>query len=156
MKISSAFFAFIPLVAAVPPSKNVVAPAPDVGNVSLCSERNFEGTCIVEHVTIGQCTSLPGAFTAQSFGPDAGLTCFVFDQANCAGRSVGPIINGQVNPIPVGFEIASFRQTLIWLKVHLINQRVGSIQKFVLCTSTFISLQGPQKSEIVTILGTSH
>ncbi|KAJ7277914.1 hypothetical protein C8J57DRAFT_1222690 [Mycena rebaudengoi] len=61
-----------------------------------------------------------------------------------------------LNPIPVGFEIASFRQTLIWLKLHLINQRVGSIQKFVLCTSTFISLQGPQKSEIVTILGTSH
>ncbi|KAJ7257274.1 hypothetical protein C8J57DRAFT_1234996 [Mycena rebaudengoi] len=89
---------------------------------SLCSERNFEGTCIVEHATIGQCTSLPGAFTAQSFGPDAGLTCFVFDQANCTRRSVGPIINGHVNPIPVGFEITSFRQTLIWLKVHLINE----------------------------------
>ncbi|KAJ7277934.1 hypothetical protein C8J57DRAFT_1222710 [Mycena rebaudengoi] len=108
MKISSAFFAFIPLVAAVPPSNNVVKidlTCPPFGctlinchqHSSLCSERNFEGTCIVEHATIGQCISLPGAFTAQSFGPDAGLTCFVFDQANCAGRSVGPIINGQVN-----------------------------------------------------------
>ncbi|KAJ7277907.1 hypothetical protein C8J57DRAFT_1579615 [Mycena rebaudengoi] len=120
MKISTAFFALIPLVrvAAVPSSNNVVAPAPDVGNVygTLCSERNFEGTCIVDHVTIGQCTSLSGAFTAQSFGPDAGLTCFVFDQVNCAGRSVGPITSGQVNPIPVGFKIASFRRTLIWFE----------------------------------------
>ncbi|KAJ7264798.1 hypothetical protein C8J57DRAFT_407652, partial [Mycena rebaudengoi] len=111
MKVSTAFFALIPLVAAVPSSNNVVAPAPDVGNVTLCSERNFEGTCIVDHVTIGQCTSLSGAFTAQSFAPDAGLTCFVFDQVNCAGRSVGPITSGQVNPIPVGFKIASFRCT---------------------------------------------
>ncbi|KAJ7277956.1 hypothetical protein C8J57DRAFT_1503793 [Mycena rebaudengoi] len=111
MKISTVFFALIPLIAAVPSSNNVVAPAPDVGNVFLCSELNFQGTCIVEHVTIGQCTSLPAGFTVKSFGPDAGLTCFVFDQTNCAGRSVGPITNGQVNPIPVGFEIASFRCT---------------------------------------------
>ncbi|KAJ7277980.1 hypothetical protein C8J57DRAFT_1465776 [Mycena rebaudengoi] len=124
MKFSTAFFALIPLVAAVSSSKNVVAPAPDVGNVTLCDEPNFGGTCIVVHPGIGQCTSIPG-FTAKSFGPDAGLTCFVFNQGSCSGVEVGPITNG--HPIPVGFEIVSFKyvifywtlcfkRTLIWFE----------------------------------------
>ncbi|KAJ7277943.1 hypothetical protein C8J57DRAFT_1503782 [Mycena rebaudengoi] len=108
MKFSTAFFALIPLVAAVSSSKNVVAPAPDVGNVTLCSEPNSGGTCIVVHPGIGQCTSVPG-FTAKSFGPDVGLTCFVFNQGSCTGFEVGPITNG--HPIPVGFEIVSFKCT---------------------------------------------
>ncbi|KAJ7277959.1 hypothetical protein C8J57DRAFT_1503796 [Mycena rebaudengoi] len=114
MKFSSAFFALIPLVTALPPSTNVVAPTPDVGNVFLCSEPNFGGTCISVHITSGQCNNLPASFTAKSFAPDAGLTCFVFNQGNCAGLGVGPITNGQVNPIPVGFEIASFRYVTIY------------------------------------------
>ncbi|KAJ7277912.1 hypothetical protein C8J57DRAFT_1465744 [Mycena rebaudengoi] len=106
MKVSTAFFALIPLVAAVPSSNNVL----------LVLRAQLRGHLYRRSRHDRQCTSLPGAFTAQSFGPDAGLTCFVFDQVNCAGRSVGPITSGQVNPIPVGFEIASFRRTLIWFE----------------------------------------
>ncbi|KAJ7290657.1 hypothetical protein C8J57DRAFT_1493368 [Mycena rebaudengoi] len=128
MKISSAFFALIPLVAALPSSTNVVAPIPDVGNVLLCSESNFGGNCMTVHIRSGECTNIP--FVAKSFGPDAALTFFLFDQFNCAGNSVGPIISsGQVKPILVGFGIASFRRTLIWFEDKVPPQTLRQTQQ---------------------------
>ncbi|KAJ7253425.1 hypothetical protein C8J57DRAFT_1237237 [Mycena rebaudengoi] len=117
MKFSSAFFALVPLVAALPSSTNVVSPAPAVGNVFICSEPGFTGICVVVHATSGQCVNVPASLpSTSSFGPDPGLVCFVFDQVNCAGHTFGPIIGGTgsqpavINP-PIPFQIASLRCT---------------------------------------------
>ncbi|KAJ7222897.1 hypothetical protein C8J57DRAFT_1731545 [Mycena rebaudengoi] len=112
MKLSAAFFALVPLVAAMPPAArtveagtDTVSPKPNVlGNVFVCVDPNFLPPCAIFHGASGQCINFPPPFqhSISSVAPDPGQACFFFDQPNCVGRQLGPL------PPPVIADLAIF------------------------------------------------
>ncbi|KAJ6620489.1 hypothetical protein B0H10DRAFT_1079081 [Mycena sp. CBHHK59/15] len=95
MKFTTAFFALIPLVYAIPaPERDLGAlSARTQGNVFVCVDADFTGQCTTLHGSSGQCVNVPLVFNdnISSVGPDSGQDCFFFIDANCGGSSLGPI-----------------------------------------------------------------
>ncbi|KAJ7464115.1 hypothetical protein FB451DRAFT_1179954 [Mycena latifolia] len=97
MKFSTAFFALVPLVAALPPaSRSEVESlsARTVGHVQADFVKTPPAIC--EHYVAaksGDCVDFSPEIdnTVSSFGPDAGQQCFIFADGGCAGPRVGPI-----------------------------------------------------------------
>ncbi|KAF8199803.1 hypothetical protein K438DRAFT_1966170 [Mycena galopus ATCC 62051] len=100
MKISTAFFALVPLVAALPPvfravdvtnSTSVISPDTQ-GNVFVCTDAGFTGSCQV-FSSSGQCVNFPSSFNDDitSVGPDSGQDCFFWNDINCSGAELGPL-----------------------------------------------------------------
>ncbi|KAJ7222895.1 hypothetical protein C8J57DRAFT_241847 [Mycena rebaudengoi] len=114
MKLSAAFFALVPLVAAMPPAArtveagtDTVSPKPNVlGNIFVCVDPNFLGTCATFHGASGQCINFPPPFqhSISSVGPDPGQDCLFFDQPNCLGRHLLIQFPGILNLATVGFD----------------------------------------------------
>ncbi|KAJ6553713.1 hypothetical protein DFH09DRAFT_1166594 [Mycena vulgaris] len=84
MKFTTAFFALIPLVYALP--------APERDTV-VCTDAGFTGSCTVLHGSSGQCVNVPLVFNdnISAVGPDSGQDCFFFTEANCGGSQLGSI-----------------------------------------------------------------
>ncbi|KAJ7890310.1 hypothetical protein B0H13DRAFT_1887600 [Mycena leptocephala] len=87
MKFSTAFFAIVPLVAALPPplrtvevanSTAVISPETP-GNVFVCTDAGFTGSCSVFNGASGQCIELPGSFNED------------ITDGGCTGGQLGPI-----------------------------------------------------------------
>ncbi|KAJ6553741.1 hypothetical protein DFH09DRAFT_1495313 [Mycena vulgaris] len=97
MKFTTAFFALIPLIYAVPaPERDTAAlVARTQGNVLVCTNAGFTGSCTVLHGSSGQCVNVPLVFNdnISAVGPDSEQDCFFFTQveANCGGSQLGPI-----------------------------------------------------------------
>ncbi|KAJ7347074.1 hypothetical protein DFH08DRAFT_208777 [Mycena albidolilacea] len=104
MRISLRFFALAPLVAAFPLASHNVAVArgtdaispetPETqGNVFVCTNSGFTGTCSVFRGTSGQCIDFTGDFNdgITSVGPDPGQDCFFFTDLGCTGQQLGPV-----------------------------------------------------------------
>ncbi|KAJ7910945.1 hypothetical protein B0H13DRAFT_2328851 [Mycena leptocephala] len=98
MKFSTAFFALVPLVAALPHSEVENLSARTVGHVFACSQAGFVNIppAICEHYVAsksGDCVDFSPEIdnTVSSFGPDAGQQCFIFADGGCQGPRVGPI-----------------------------------------------------------------
>ncbi|KAJ7253445.1 hypothetical protein C8J57DRAFT_1722353 [Mycena rebaudengoi] len=90
IKFSTAFFALVPLVAALPPAavhteavaNSKVGPTPNTqGNVFLCQDAGFHTNCQVLHGVSGACVNVPASLNdvISSFGPDSGQGCFIFE-----------------------------------------------------------------------------
>ncbi|KAJ7136977.1 hypothetical protein C8R44DRAFT_976360 [Mycena epipterygia] len=132
MKFSTAFFALVPLVAALPAVHNTeasnttaVISARIQGNVFVCVNAGFNIPCDVFHGSSGQCVNFPSSFNdnISAVGPDSDQDCFFFMQvfvkqpndAGCSGASLGPIRNpGIANlnvppTVPFNDHISSFR-----------------------------------------------
>ncbi|KAJ6540127.1 hypothetical protein DFH09DRAFT_1323148 [Mycena vulgaris] len=84
MKLTTAVFALIPLVHAIPtPEPDAVALAARTqGNVLVCHDAGFAGGCKVLHGASGQCVNVPASFNdnISAVGPDSGQDCFFFMQ----------------------------------------------------------------------------
>ncbi|KAJ7280020.1 hypothetical protein C8J57DRAFT_118874 [Mycena rebaudengoi] len=103
MKFSTAFFALVPLVAALLPAAvqteapvddSKVGPTPNTqGNVFVCRDDSFGPPCQVLHGSSGQCVNVPASLNdaISSIGPDSGQDCFIFADFNCDGDTLGPI-----------------------------------------------------------------
>ncbi|KAJ7323255.1 hypothetical protein DFH08DRAFT_350047 [Mycena albidolilacea] len=101
MKFSTAFFALVPLVAALPPAlRNVdvgnstAVISPDTaGNIFVCTDAGFTGSCAVFSGASGQCVDFPSNFNddISSVGPDSGQDCFFWIDAGCSNEQLGPI-----------------------------------------------------------------
>ncbi|KAJ7222887.1 hypothetical protein C8J57DRAFT_624632 [Mycena rebaudengoi] len=123
MKFSTAFFALIPLVAALPPAavhteavaNSKVGPTPNTqGNVFVCQDAGFHTNCQVLHGSSGHCVNVPASLNdvISSFGPDSGQDCFIFEDINCGGDSLGPIRSPGISdllPIGWGDRMSSFK-----------------------------------------------
>ncbi|KAJ7136989.1 hypothetical protein C8R44DRAFT_364355 [Mycena epipterygia] len=124
MKFSTAFFALVPLVAALPAVNNTeasnttaVISARIQGNVFVCVNAGFNIPCDVFHGSSGQCVNFPSSFNdnISAVGPDSDQDCFFFIDAGCSGASLGPIRNpGIANlnvppTVPFNDHISSFR-----------------------------------------------
>ncbi|KAK7045009.1 hypothetical protein R3P38DRAFT_2882090 [Favolaschia claudopus] len=126
MKFTAAFFALIPFVAAMPPvferstdttnsTQELVARTQ--GNVFVCTDAGFTGTCGVFHGNSGECVNLPSQFNdnISSVGPDSGQDCFFYIDINCSGGQLGPIRSPGISNLnvaaTVGFNdhISSFK-----------------------------------------------
>ncbi|KAJ7249849.1 hypothetical protein C8J57DRAFT_684914 [Mycena rebaudengoi] len=126
MKFTTAFFALVPLVAALPPAvrtveagvKNataLVSPTPNIqGNVFVCVDAGFQNGCTLFHGSSGQCVNFGATLNDRisSFGPDPEQDCFIFVDNNCIGFQAGPIRSpGISNLKDIGFNdaISSFK-----------------------------------------------
>ncbi|KAJ7268440.1 hypothetical protein C8J57DRAFT_1509621 [Mycena rebaudengoi] len=89
MKFSTALFALIPLIAALPhdlrsTTGNVELVARVQGNVFACSQAGFVNVppaiCRVLHGASNQCVNVPPELNdaISSIGPDSGQDCFFF------------------------------------------------------------------------------
>ncbi|KAJ7347255.1 hypothetical protein DFH08DRAFT_960605 [Mycena albidolilacea] len=95
MKFTTALFALIPLIYALPAPEGDLGAlsARTQGNVRVCVDAGFTGDCTTLHGSSGECVNVPLVFNdnISSVGPDPGQDCFFFMQANCGGSSLGPI-----------------------------------------------------------------
>ncbi|KAJ7927801.1 hypothetical protein B0H13DRAFT_2312209 [Mycena leptocephala] len=86
MQFTTAFFALVPLVAALPSALGLAVRTP--GNVLSCSQAGFQADC--EHIFStfsGECIQYDSGLRKQvsAFGPDSGQTCFLFAGDGCTG-----------------------------------------------------------------------
>ncbi|KAJ6495517.1 hypothetical protein DFH09DRAFT_1205636 [Mycena vulgaris] len=95
MKFTTAFFTLTPLVYALPAPEHdtAVLVARTQGNVFVCTNADFTGSCTTLHGSSGQCVNVPLVFNdnISAVGPDSGQDCFFFTDANCGGSQLGPI-----------------------------------------------------------------
>ncbi|QRW06757.1 hypothetical protein RhiLY_05756 [Ceratobasidium sp. AG-Ba] len=81
--------------------KNAVKPTPGkpapaaIGGVYFCKNANF--TRYLTHLapfSSGQCVGVGSDWNdvVSSFGPDQGLTCTIYSDANCVGRATGGVV----------------------------------------------------------------
>ncbi|KAJ7136979.1 hypothetical protein C8R44DRAFT_869062 [Mycena epipterygia] len=126
MKISTAFFALVPLIAALPPALRTAPGSIEVAKANamissrtqagafVCTDAGFTGSCAVFNALSGQCINLPANFIADisSVGPDAGQECFFFmqvlvkDDIDCTGESLGPIRTPGITDLNVAATVA--------------------------------------------------
>ncbi|KAJ7222896.1 hypothetical protein C8J57DRAFT_1592947 [Mycena rebaudengoi] len=132
MKRSAAFFALVPLVAAMPPAartveastdtvrttqlimnlpvlkRRQVSPKPNVlGNVFVCVNPNFVSPCATFHGASGQCINFPPPFqhSISSVGPDPGQDCVFFTQVPPFNRQVCLAYSNSSEPNCVGRQL---------------------------------------------------
>ncbi|QRV77814.1 hypothetical protein RhiJN_05829 [Ceratobasidium sp. AG-Ba] len=81
--------------------KNAVKPTPGkpapaaIGGVYFCKNANFVTPCVyVSGFNSGQCVGVGSDWNdvVSSFGPDQGLTCTIYSDANCVGRATGGVV----------------------------------------------------------------
>ncbi|KAJ7661065.1 hypothetical protein B0H14DRAFT_1085549 [Mycena olivaceomarginata] len=91
MKFFAAFVAFSSLVSAAPAANRALTSRQDLG-VTVCVDANSQGPCTTFSVdSLDQCIPFPSDFDndVSSFIPDAGLSCTIFVEPDCTGRSLG-------------------------------------------------------------------
>ncbi|KAJ7849573.1 hypothetical protein B0H13DRAFT_1906114 [Mycena leptocephala] len=102
MKFSTAFFALVPLVAALPPALRSVEGTNGTrdhrsmlgtprANIFVCTDAGFTGNCGVFTGTSGECINFPSSFNDDitAVGPDDGQDCFFYMQQLGPIRSPG-------------------------------------------------------------------
>ncbi|KAK0744781.1 hypothetical protein B0T21DRAFT_407855 [Apiosordaria backusii] len=82
--------------------------------VFVTQDINWGGASTFLPVTRGVCATFVSVWvnSITSFGPDAGLSCHLFDLNGCTGESIGPIVSpGSANLGNIGWndKINSFR-----------------------------------------------
>ncbi|KAJ7253422.1 hypothetical protein C8J57DRAFT_1473771 [Mycena rebaudengoi] len=115
MKLSAAFFALVPLVAAMPPAArtveagtDTVSPKPNVlGNIFVCVDPNFLPPCATFHGASGQCINFPPPFqhSISSVAPDPGQDCVFFTQVPPFNRQVYLAYSESSEPNCVGRQL---------------------------------------------------
>ncbi|KAJ6533668.1 hypothetical protein B0H19DRAFT_1081082 [Mycena capillaripes] len=93
MQFTTAFFALVPLVAALPSALGLAVRTP--GNVLSCSEAGFQADCErILSTFSGECIQYDSGLSKQlsAFGPDSGQTCFLFAGDGCTGAVSGAIV----------------------------------------------------------------
>ncbi|KAJ6589238.1 hypothetical protein B0H19DRAFT_1248797 [Mycena capillaripes] len=116
MKFFVAFVALVPFVCAAPVVDRSLATRQST-TVNVCVDATTNGAsgtaCSTLSSTLGQCNALPSDFDndISSFIPDGGLSCLIFVQPDCTGRSFGLITSPGIPDLNViGFNdvISSF------------------------------------------------
>ncbi|KAK0615210.1 hypothetical protein B0T17DRAFT_510997 [Bombardia bombarda] len=66
-----------------------------ITHLYVCDSANFQGRCENLETTTGQCYGLFNGWNdaISSLGPDAGTTCVLYENYDCAGRTLGGIVN---------------------------------------------------------------
>ncbi|KAJ7696277.1 hypothetical protein B0H17DRAFT_1198196 [Mycena rosella] len=115
MKLSAAFFALVPFVAAIPAPGNVVDTASTTavisartqGNVFVCTEAGFLADCAIFHGASNQCVDLTPDFNdvISAIGPDPDQDCFFWTDPNCIGEQLGPIRSPGIANLNVGADV---------------------------------------------------
>ncbi|KAJ7172913.1 hypothetical protein C8R43DRAFT_1230977 [Mycena crocata] len=79
MKFTTAFFAFISLVVALPTPDGDLGTRQQ-GNVFVCVDAGFQNGCTTLQGSSAQCVNVPGVFNdnISSVGPDSAQDCFFF------------------------------------------------------------------------------
>ncbi|KAF8595945.1 hypothetical protein BDV93DRAFT_563793 [Ceratobasidium sp. AG-I] len=83
-------------------SKDAVVKRDINSGVYFCTEDNFRQPCVyVSGFRSGQCVTIGNGFNDKisSFGPDPGMSCTIFADENCSGRSAGGITQPGFNSL---------------------------------------------------------
>ncbi|KAJ6592870.1 hypothetical protein B0H19DRAFT_1245680 [Mycena capillaripes] len=124
MRLSAPFFSLVSLVAALPPAPravDVAISARTQGNVFVCTDVQFTGSCAVFHGASGQCINFPSAFNddISSVGPTPARTASSSrNDGGCLGQQLGPVRSpgdsNLLNPATIAFndQISSFQYLL--------------------------------------------